>query len=1478
MGSITTSKNGILSASEGSVSITVNNEIQELQIGEVVLAGAIVSSDLGFVITFDDGTIFNSDVLPDDESLTDVINTADIATIDQVVDQEALDEITALQDLIASGEDPTKDLPETAAGTPTASQGDSGYVAVTRDADETLADAGYDTTGQTATQTAVIQEESIGENDTPSVLVNDSNIIAEDTVATGNVLDNDSDVDSDLSVVSFDVDDQTYDAGSEVALENGVLILNADGSYTFTPDENWNGQVPVITYTTNTGITATLTIEVTPLDDASVLVNDSNIIVEDTVATGNVLDNDTDVDSDLSVVSFDVDGQTYDAGSEVALENGVLILNADGSYTFTPDENWNGQVPVITYTTNTGITATLTIEVTPLDDASVLVNDSNIIVEDTVATGNVLDNDTDVDSDLSVVSFDVDGQTYDAGSEVALENGVLILNADGSYTFTPDENWNGQVPVITYTTNTGITATLTIEVTPLDDASVLVNDSNIIVEDTVATGNVLDNDTDVDSDLSVVSFDVDGQTYDAGSEVALENGVLILNADGSYTFTPNENWNGQVPVITYTTNTGITATLTIEVTPLADGAPTVIINTDINDDGLISNDEQDGATEVNVTIGLDDTGAQAGDTLIVNGIEIILTQDDIDTGSVNLDLPAPNEGEEIEVVAVVVDSNGNTSPEGTDSAILDTTPPVITVDAPALTNDSTPTITGTTDSPVGSTITLTITDSEGNEQTITTTVNPDGTYEVDVIDPLSEGDYTVIAEVTDPAGNTATDTDNGVVDATAGNITVDLVLNNSSETAVISGTTTDVPPGSTVTLVLIDVNGNQVIVPNVTVDADGNYNIEGVDISTLVDGDITVSATATDNNGNTLNGTDVDNLDATAGNLTVDLVLDNANDQADITGTSQDIPTGGTVDLVLTDVDGNTIEINDVAVNADGSYSVDNVDISALVDGEITVDATATDSNNNPLTADDAEELDATAGNLTVDLVLDNANDQADITGTSQDIPTGGTVDLVLTDVDGNTIEINDVAVNADGSYSVDNVDISALVDGEITVDASASDSNGNPLTADDAEELDATAGNLTVDLVLDNANDQADITGTSQDIPTGGTVDLVLTDVDGNTIEINDVAVNADGSYSVDNVDISALVDGEITVDATATDSNNNPLTADDAEELDATAGNLTVDLVLDNANDQADITGTSQDIPTGGTVDLVLTDVDGNTIEINDVAVNADGSYSVDNVDISALVDGEITVDASASDSNGNPLTADDAEELDATAGNLTVDLVLDNANDQADITGTSQDIPTGGTVDLVLTDVDGNTIEINDVAVNADGSYSVDNVDISALVDGEITVDATATDSNNNPLTADDAEELDATAGNLTVDLVLDNANDQADITGTSQDIPTGGTVDLVLTDVDGNTIEINDVAVNADGSYSVDNVDISALVDGEITVDATATDSNNNPLTADDAEELDATAGNLTVDLVLDNANDQADITGTSQDIPTAARLI
>ncbi|HFG1616167.1 TPA: Ig-like domain-containing protein, partial [Vibrio cholerae] len=72
---------------------------------------------------------------------------------------------------------------------------------------------------------------------------------------------------------------------------------------------------------------------------------------------------------------------------------------------------------------------------------------------------------------------------------------------------------------------------------------------------------------------------------------------------------------------------------------------------------------------------------------------------------------------------------------------------VITVDAPDNTNDTTPTITGTTDAPAGSTVTLVVTDANGNQQTLTATVQPDGSYSVDVTTPLAEGSYTVTATV-----------------------------------------------------------------------------------------------------------------------------------------------------------------------------------------------------------------------------------------------------------------------------------------------------------------------------------------------------------------------------------------------------------------------------------------------------------------------------------------------------------------------------------------------------------------------------------------------------------------------------------------------------------------------------------------------------------------------------------------------------------
>ncbi|MGE6104488.1 retention module-containing protein, partial [Aeromonas veronii] len=233
---------------------------------------------------------------------------------------------------------------------------------------------------------------------------------------------------------------------------------------------------------------------------------------------------------------------------------------------------------------------------------------------------------------------------------------------------------------------------------------------------------------------------------------------------------------------------------------------------------------------------------------------------------------------------------------GEDEILFDGVPPSITVNAPDSTNDTTPTITGTTDAPAGSTVTLVVTDANGNQQTLTAIVQPDGTFSVDVITPLAEGSYTVTATVTDPAGNTGTATDDGSVDVTAPVITVDAPDNTNDTTPTITGTT-NAPAGSTVTLVVTDANGNEQTL-TATVQPDGSYS---VDVTTpLAGGSYTVTATVTDPAGNTGTATDDGSVDVTAPVITVD-APDNTNDTTPtITGTT-DAPAGSTVILVVTD-------------------------------------------------------------------------------------------------------------------------------------------------------------------------------------------------------------------------------------------------------------------------------------------------------------------------------------------------------------------------------------------------------------------------------------------------------------------------------------------------------------------------------------------------------------------------------------------------
>nr|WP_233269201.1 cadherin domain-containing protein [Vibrio cholerae] len=311
--------------------------------------------------------------------------------------------------------------------------------------------------------------------------------------------------------------------------------------------------------------------------------------------SGNVLANDVSgADVDMTVVgaasgNHVSSGVSGSVGSMIAGLYGNLILLADGSYTYQVTANAssipNDAIEIFTYTMKDGdgdtSTALLSINVNRVTMADFNANqDHKVGLEDTVVAGNVLDNDGSKNTSVDHFTVGNDATSHAVGSPVSLEQGELTLNSDGSYTFKPADNWNGEVPVITYTTNTGKTSTLAITITPVDDATVTKPDHKSIAEDTIATGNVLANDSDIDSALSVTSFHVEGVNgvYTAGNTMyQLAEGALVLKENGDYTFDPKDNWSGSLPQITYTTNTGATGTLNIHVEAVAD-APNLTIN------------------------------------------------------------------------------------------------------------------------------------------------------------------------------------------------------------------------------------------------------------------------------------------------------------------------------------------------------------------------------------------------------------------------------------------------------------------------------------------------------------------------------------------------------------------------------------------------------------------------------------------------------------------------------------------------------------------------------------------------------------------------------------------------------------------------------------------------------------------------------------------------------------------------------------
>ncbi|WP_244081650.1 retention module-containing protein, partial [Aeromonas caviae] len=522
--------------------------------------------------------------------------------------------------------------------------------------------------------------------------------------------------------------------------------------------------------------------------------------------------------------------------------------------------------------------------------------------------------------------------------------------------------------------------------------------------------------------------------------------------------------------------------------------------------------------------------------------------------------------------------------QSSEDELVDLTAPVITVSAPDNTNDRTPTLTGTTDAPAGSTVTLVVTDANGNQQTLTATVQPDGSFSVDVTTPLAEGDYQVTASVTDPAGNTGTATDDGSVDTTAPIVTVNAPDNTNDNTPTITGTT-DAAPGSTVTLTVTDANGNQQTL-TATVQPDGSYSADVV--TPLPDGGYDVTASVTDPAGNRGTSSDDGSVDTTA-NITVSLDDVNAANVANtpISGTS-DVGPGRTVTLVISDATGKSVTVTAVT-DADGNYQT-SADLSGLADGNLTVVASVTDAAGNPASAtDDTTLLDTTPpdasitldGNITPDDVINAAESKQDIAVTGRvggDVKVGDTVTLTVGDGSKLTTQVV-VLGNGQLGFSTSTT-ADKLVDGSrVTAEITVTDAAGNSTTQSDSERysVDTVAPELGIDLdpiVVggDNtvnkaeADDKASVTlsGTvSGDAKVGDTVTLTVGDGSKLTTQVV-VLGNGQLGFSTSTT-ADKLVDGSrVTAEITVTDAAGNSTTQSDSERysVDTVAPELGIDL----------------------------------------------------------------------------------------------------------------------------------------------------------------------------------------------------------------------------------------------------------------------------------------------------------------------------
>ncbi|MCX8287866.1 Ig-like domain-containing protein [Enterobacter pseudoroggenkampii] len=1153
------------------------------------------------------------------------------------------------------------------------------------------------------------------------------------------------------------------------------------------------------------------------------------------------------------------------------------------------------------------------------------------------AWGNPVAAEHPIELDLNAVAVTIDTVSGDdllnaaekggdltlSGQTQGVEAGQTVVVKFADQTFTAqvqqDGSWSLTVPASAMETLTDGRAQVSVSVTNVSGNSA--DAARVVTVDTQPPAITLDNLT---ADNIINAAEAQQDLLLSGSSSAEPGQTVTVTLNGKTyqtTVQTDGTWQLSVPAADVGALTDGIVTVTATVSDVAGNnssadrvglvdatVPQVTINDFVTGTNTVNQLAHSQAQILSGSV----TGAAAGDlvTITINSVDYTTVVDA--AGNWSLGLPASvvqglSDGTWTIDVSVT-DRSGNTGSSSLD-VVVNTVTPVIGINTLAADDVINATekgedllLSGTSNQPEGTRVTVNL-----NGINYTATTDASGNWSVTVpasaVSALGEAHYTVTASVTDSVGNSASTSHDVLVDSSLPVVTIDTLAGdnivNAAEVAAgqtLSGKVTNAAAGDTVTIIL----GGQTYTATVQDDLTWSLPLSESQLTALGNGDLTVSASVTNGHGNTGSSSLDFTIDAQLPGLRIDTVAGddviNVIEHAQnliVSGTSTDLAAGSAV----------TVTINGKAysatVLADGTWqaAVPAADVSQWADGSLDIKASAQDASGNPVTIGTVVDVDLapvaiTISSVTDDNVLNAAEKGQDLvlSGTTANVEAGQTVTITIagktytTTVDG----------NGDWTWTVPAADLSALKDGDATVQVSVTNVNGNATSSAQEFSVDTTAPTVTINTISnDNMLNAAEA---AQDLTLSGTStaeagQTVIVTFNGNQYTAQ---VQADGSWTLDvpAADLAGITDGSAAVTATVSDKAGNPASTGSSVLVDTTVPQITFNIVA--GDDIVNIAEHGQALIVSGKVtgaqagDVITVTLNGKDYT---AMLDASGSWSVGvpAADVGALANGEQTISATLTDKAGNSTTATHEFDVSLTAPTIAINTLA--VDDVINATEKGQDLLVSGTSNQP----DGTTITVTlngisyTATADASGNWSVTvpAANVSALGEASYAVTASVTDSAGNSASTGHSVLVDSALPQVTINPVATddviNAAEVASGQTLSGKVSGAASGDTVTVSVGGNTWT---ATVQDDLSWSVNvpSTVLTAIGNGDLTVSASVTNGHGNTGTGEREIVIDANLPGLRVDTVAGddviNSIEHAQnliITGTSDGLATGAAL-